>query len=101
MGLASCCLWPAVSPGWDKPVLGGDLYPVGSRTWGSEEGECGSPRVRPQGSEVLPFLPLPTIHLPEKQSFKSRKQAQAGVPETWAQGLHLEQIKNREKSEEF
>lgn len=101
VGFASCCRWPAVFPGWDKPILGGDLYPVGSRTWGSEEGECGSPRVRPQGSS--PPLPSPAYHPPSLRSSPSSLGSKLRLEslETWAQGLHLEQIKNREKSEEF
>lgn len=84
-----------MSPGRGKPIFGDYLYPVGSRTWGSEEGDVVAPESGAKGQKPSPpSHSLPTAHLPEKQSFKSRKEAQAGVPGMWAQGLHLEQIKS-------
>lgn len=76
------------------------------RVWclGSKDGNTVAPESGPRKSFVLSsvFHSLPTTHLPGKQSLKSRKQAQAGVPEMLgAQGLsHRKQIKT-EKSRNF
>ena len=102
VGGAPCYLWPAVSPGWDKSVFGGDLYPVGSRTWGSEEGDVVAQESGPKGQKSSPPTPCaPSTFLrssPSSPGRKLRLQSPRHGPRDYISS-RLETV--REKSEEF
>ena len=102
VGGAPCYLRPAVSPGWDKSVFEGDLYPVGSRTWGSEEGDVVAQESGPKGQKSSPPTPCaPSTFLrssPSSPGRKLRLQSPRHGPRDYISS-RLETV--REKSEEF
>ena len=91
-----------MSPGWDKPVFGGDLYPVGSRTWGSEEGDVVAQESGPKGQKSSPPIPclLSTFLRSSPSSLGSKLRLES--PRHGPRDYISSRLKTvREKSEEF